>query len=236
MQEYQQLPNESVRIYANRLKTNWRRAGRSLIMHEVVLYLMAWVGLSQTPKTKGRPWISSGKDRFDTLNQLFNCAAASEFKLHNMKPREQQLQQRHTGESQTGGDKICNFRPSTYEPANNTSGNSNNSGTCNWKSGKSNKSSGGRRANLSPAPWLSKEAYKSRKGNRQCTCCGSGDHKTYLCTKYGKTNPPDQNSTNSSNYNMKQIKRRKSFDTQQRKIQSIPRDISLNGCGCTIRS
>ena len=37
MQEYHQLPNESVQVYANRLKANWRRAGWNLIMHEVVL-------------------------------------------------------------------------------------------------------------------------------------------------------------------------------------------------------
>jgi len=33
MQEYQQLPNEAVRVYANRLKANWRRAGWNLITH-----------------------------------------------------------------------------------------------------------------------------------------------------------------------------------------------------------
>ena len=38
MQVYQPLPNESVRVYANSLKANWRRAGRNLITHEVVLY------------------------------------------------------------------------------------------------------------------------------------------------------------------------------------------------------
>jgi hypothetical protein len=217
MQEYQQLPNESVRIYANRLKANWRRAGWSLITHEVVLYDMAWAGLRHALKTKVRPWISSGKDRFDTLDQLFDCAAASEFKPDDKKPGGQQQQQRQAGESQKGGDKKRNFRPSISEPAENTSGNSNNSGG-NSKSGKSNKPSGGSRANLSPAPWLSKEAYESRKANRQCTRCGSGDHKTYLCTKYGKTNPPEQNSSNSGGgYDGKQIKRQKSFDTQQQK-------------------
>jgi len=76
MQQYQQLPYESVRIYANRLKTNWTRAGWSLIMHGVVLYDMARAGLRHTLKTKVRPWISSGKDRFDTLDQLFDSAVA----------------------------------------------------------------------------------------------------------------------------------------------------------------
>ena len=71
MQEYQQLPNESVRVYANRMKATWRRAGRNLITQEVILYDMAWAGLRRTLKTKVIPWISTGKDRFDTLDQLF---------------------------------------------------------------------------------------------------------------------------------------------------------------------
>jgi len=184
---------------------------------------MAWAGLRHALKTKVRPWISSGKERFDTLDQLFDCAAASEFKPDDKKPGGQQQQQRLTGESQKGGNKKRNFRPSISEPTENTSGNSNtygnsnNSGTGNSKSGKSKKSSGGSRANLSPAPWLSKEIYESWKANRQCTCCGSGDHKTYLCTKYGKSSPPEQNSSNNSGYDGKQIKRQKSFDTQQQK-------------------
>ena len=76
MQEYQQLPNEPVRVCVNRSKRNWRRAGWTLITHEVVLYNLAWAGLRQTLKTQVRPWIPSGKDRFDTLDQLFVCAAA----------------------------------------------------------------------------------------------------------------------------------------------------------------
>ena len=209
MQEYQQLPNEAVRVYANPLKANWRRAGWNLITHEVVPYDMAWVGRRHALKMNVTPWISSGKDRFETLDQLFDCAAASEFKLDDKKPGGQQQQQWQRGESQKGGDKKRNFRPSISEPTENTSGNSNNSGTGNSKSGKSNKSSGGSRANLSPAPWLSKEIYESRKANRQCTRCRSGDHKTYLCTKYGKSSPPEQNSSNNSGYDGKQIKRQK---------------------------
>jgi len=167
---------------------------------------------------KVRPWISSGKDRFDTLDQLFHCAAALEFTPDYTKPGGQQpQQQRQARESQKGGDKKRKFRPSISKPAQNTSGNSNNSNTGNSKSGKSNKSSGGSSASLTPAPWLSKKVYDSQKASRQPTRCSSGDHKTYLCTKYGKTNPPEQNSSNSSGYDGKQIKRQKSFDTQQRK-------------------
>jgi hypothetical protein len=140
--------------------------------------------------------------------------APSEFKPDDKKPGRRQ-QQRQAGESQKGGKKKRNFRPSISKPAESNPGNSNNTG--NSKLGKSNKPSGGSRANLSPAPWLSKEVYESRKANRQCTRCGSGDHKTYLCTKYGKSNPPEQHSSNDSGNDCKQIKRQKSFDTQQQK-------------------
>jgi len=166
-----------------------------------------------------RSWFSGGKHTFDTLDQLFDSAAASKFKPDNKKPRgQQQQQQRQAGETHKGGDKKHNFRPSISEPAENTCGNTNDSNnTGHSKSGKSNQSSGGSRANFAPAPWLSKEVYESRKANRQCTRCRSGDHKTYLCTQYGKTNPPEQNSSNSSGYDGRQIKRQKSFDTQQQK-------------------
>jgi hypothetical protein len=113
---------------------------------------MAWAGLRHTLKTKVRPCISSGNDRFDTLDQLFYCVAASDFTPDDEKPGGQQQQQRQAGESQKGGNKKRNFQPSISEPAEKTSGNSSHSGTCDSKSGKSNQSSGGSRANLPPAP------------------------------------------------------------------------------------
>jgi hypothetical protein len=55
MHEYQQLPNEVIRVYANRLNATWRRAGWNQIMHEVVPYDMAWAGLRHKLETKVRP-------------------------------------------------------------------------------------------------------------------------------------------------------------------------------------
>jgi len=37
MQEYHQFSNKSVRVYTNRMRANWRRAGWNLITHNVVL-------------------------------------------------------------------------------------------------------------------------------------------------------------------------------------------------------
>jgi len=102
-----------------------------------------------------------------------------------------QQQQRQSGESQKSGDKKWNFGPSVSESADKTSGNSNNFNNSNnsnnpdpgnSKSVKSNMPSGGSDANLSPAPWLSEEVYKSRKDNRQCTGCSSRDQKTLFAT------------------------------------------------------
>jgi hypothetical protein len=108
MQEDQQLPNKVVRVYANHLKVNWRRAGWNLITHELVQYDMAWAGLRHALKMKVRPLISGSKDRFDTLDQLLESAAASEFKPNDKKPGGQQ-HQRQTQEFEKGGDKKHNF-------------------------------------------------------------------------------------------------------------------------------
>jgi hypothetical protein len=182
---------------------------------------MAWARLWHALKNKVRPWISRGKDRFNRLDQVFECAAASEFKPDDKKPRSQHQQQCRTGESQNGGDKQRNFRPSIFEPTQNTSGNantscnSNNSGTGNSKSGKFNKASGGSPANISTAPGLSKEIYERRMQNRQSTRCGSRAHTPYLSTKYSKSSRPEQNSSNNSGYDGKQIKHQNSFNTKQ---------------------
>jgi hypothetical protein len=116
---------------------------------------MAWEGLRHALKTKVRPWISAARDRFDTLDQLFDCAGALEFKPDDTKPGGQR-QQSQSGASQKCGNKKRNFRPSISEPAESTSANSNNSNnpdTGNSKLVKSNKPSGGSRAN-----------YKQRRG------------------------------------------------------------------------
>jgi len=88
------------------------------------------------------------------------------FKPDDQQPAGQQ-QQRQAGESQKGGDKKRNFRPSISESADSTStnsNNSNNSGTGNSKSVKSNKPSGGSRAN-----YIQRRGFqsKSTKAERQ---------------------------------------------------------------------
>lgn len=129
---------------------------------------------------KVRHWISSVKDRLDTLNQLFKCAAASVFQPDHNK-REGQPKQRQKGDSQKDGEKIHNFQHSISEPVDqtpgnlSTSGNSDQSGTGESQSAKLNKSTGGTRANISPVKRISKQVYKRRKANRPCTCPCSRD-------------------------------------------------------------
>jgi len=58
----------------------------SFLMHEAVLYDMALVDLGHALMTKVTPWISSSNNRFDTFDQLFDCAAPSEFKPDDNTP------------------------------------------------------------------------------------------------------------------------------------------------------
>jgi len=159
MPKYQQSPNKSVWDYANHLKAKCRRAGWNLIRHEVVLYDMAWAALWHVLQTNVRPWMSSGKEMFDTLDQLSDCTAAPEFKPDDKTPGGKQ-QQEQSHESQKGGNEKHNVPPSVCQPATKTSGITNNSNnTGNSKSGKSKKPSGSSSANITPAQWLSKEVY-----------------------------------------------------------------------------
>jgi len=120
-------------------------------------------GLCHTLTAKVRPWISSGKDRFDTLDQLNNFEAASEFILDNENSGGHH-QQCQSDESQKGGEKKHNFQPSISNPVENTACISNHckcSDIGNSKSGKSNTPCGGSSANLPLALWLSMEVDES---------------------------------------------------------------------------
>jgi hypothetical protein len=71
IQGYIQLPQESVRAYANRLKANWRQAGWNLQKHDEVLYNIAWAGLRNSLKNKVGPMIPAD-GKFDTLDEFFD--------------------------------------------------------------------------------------------------------------------------------------------------------------------
>jgi hypothetical protein len=65
----------------------------------MILYDMAWAGLWLSLDTNLIPWISSSKDRFNKIDQLFDRVAALQFKSHDKKPGRQHLE-RQAGVSQ----------------------------------------------------------------------------------------------------------------------------------------
>ena len=67
MQENIELPQESVRAYANHVKANWTQAGWNVQKHEEVLYDTAWAGICNSLINKVGPMMSAC-GRFDTLD------------------------------------------------------------------------------------------------------------------------------------------------------------------------
>jgi hypothetical protein len=224
MQEYQQISNESVRVYADQMKANWRRAGWNQIMHDVVLYNMAWSGLRHAVKTKVRAWIQKDNDLSERLDELFDCAAALESKPEEkQRGGQQQQQQRHPDESHMGGIKKREFKPAIAEPVatpqvtpERPKGDNKDKGNLNVSFNHN---------NLPPAPWVATEVYQSRRENGQC----GGDHKAYRCTKYSKATFPDQTKNLTPGTGSNQVKRQRSFDNSQSKNQSISLDTWLSG-------
>ena len=140
LQGYIQPPQESVRAYANRLKANWRQARWNLQKYKEGLYDIAWAGLRNSVKSKAGP-MTPACGRFDTLDEFFDKAVASEVTpVENKKPqqqKQQQLQIQPTDSSSKGGKR--GYRPSISEPADTTGGKSGQSG-----SNRHSKSGGGR--------------------------------------------------------------------------------------------
>jgi len=133
---------------------------------------MVWSGLNYNLLPKIEPFTNeSGK--FNTIDELFDRAADVQSPPKADTQHRQQHQQKQPGESMKH-----NFRRSISEQTETTQPNA---GT----SGHPNRSGGGNRANLSPAPWLTKKVYEMRRVNQQCTRCGSRVHKAHKSTKYG---------------------------------------------------
>jgi hypothetical protein len=65
MQELIQLPQQSVRAYANHVKANWTQAGWNLQKLEEVLYDITWAGLNNSLKQKVGP-MTPACGRFDS--------------------------------------------------------------------------------------------------------------------------------------------------------------------------
>jgi hypothetical protein len=158
--------------------------------------------------------------RFDTLDEFFDKAVASEVThVVNKNPQQQQQQQkqqqqkRPTDWSSKGGTR--GYRPSISEPADTTGRKSGQSGSN--RHGKS--GGGGQSSRLPPAPWVSTEIFECRRSTGKCLRCGSLNHKVSFSSKYSREgNPPQHDQTLAPNRDGgHQIKRQKSFDNQQPK-------------------
>jgi len=221
MQQYIQLPQESVRAYVNRVKANWRQAGWNLQRHEEVLYDIAWAGLRNSLKNKVGP-MTPACSRFDSLDKLFHKAAASEVThVENKKPQlqqqpqQQQQQQKQPMDSSSKGGKR-GYRPSIPEPADTTGSGKSGQSELNrhGKSGGRGQSSGS-----PPGPWVSTEIFESRCSTSNCLRCGSPNPKASFRPKFPRGgNPLQQDQTLAPKCDGgHQINQQKSFDNQQSK-------------------
>jgi hypothetical protein len=111
------------------------------------------------------------KGRFDSREELFNCAANSEVKPDRKKPQPQQLQQQQSQSGESSSEQGCKkrtFQPSICEPA---------------EAPKPDKSKSDKDDKRTPVPSVSPELYETRKSEGKCIPCGSQKHKTFRCTK-----------------------------------------------------
>ena len=159
IQGYPQHPQESVRAYENRLKANWRQVVWNLQKHEEVVYDIAWAGLRFSLKNKVAQ-MTPTCSRFDTLDEVFDKAAASEVahveykKTPQQEQRQPQQQQRTQPTDSSSIARKRGYRPSITEPADTTSrGQSGQSGS----NGHGTSGGGGQSSGLPSVPWVSME-------------------------------------------------------------------------------
>jgi hypothetical protein len=159
MHGYIQLPQESVRAYANRLKANWRQAGWNLQKHKEVLYDIAWAGLRNCLMNTVGP-MRPACGRLESLDEFFDKAAASEVTpVDHKKPQQQQQQQKNHAKNSSSKDSKRGYRPPISKLANTSSGGKSGllGSTRHGKSGRGSQSSG-----LPPAAWNWTEIFEGR--------------------------------------------------------------------------
>jgi hypothetical protein len=168
---------------------------------------MIWIGLKPELHPKVRPF--NNKDRMiDSIDELFDRAADIE-----TKPQEYgKSQQRQHGETSYKGGRKRGYRPSISE--------SKDALKEAPKPDKPKPSGGRKRSDLPPAPWVSSEVYEKRKASGKCSRC-AGDHISLKCPKYSRATYPDKltpgDGRDGKDGGNRQIKRQRSFDTQQAK-------------------
>jgi len=198
-------PDESVRAYANRLRQNWREAGWDEEQQKLSCYHMIWSGLKPELHPIIRPF-SNETGMFDSIDELFDRAADVETKPQKY---DKSQQQRQYGETSYKAGRKRGYRPSISE--------SKDAPKEAPKPDKPKPSSSGKRSDLPPAPWVSSEVYEKRKAIGKCSCC-AGDHMSFKCPRYSHATFPDKLTPgDGKDGGNRQIKRQRSFDTQQAK-------------------
>ena len=100
MQEFLWHTSESVRVYANHVKANFRQVGGNLLKHEEVLYDIAWAGLYKYVMTTVG-LIMPTSSAIDCLEEFIEQAATSELThVENKKPLQQQQHQQQRQQKQ----------------------------------------------------------------------------------------------------------------------------------------
>jgi hypothetical protein len=169
---------ETVRDFANRIRTNWREAGWEEKANQGMLYDLAWTGLRPAIKARIKPLADEETGRFDTIDQLFDKASRAETKyIPPPKPQQQQQQNQQNQGKGRGKRGKGQGQDNTPNPGPNANPNTNPGSTSKPK--------------LPPAPWVPTEEFEKRKKEKKCTRCG-GNHHFRQCTVYSAGKFPDQ--------------------------------------------
>jgi hypothetical protein len=143
---------------------------------------------------------------FDSIDERFDRAADVETKPQKY---DKSQQQRQYGETSYKGSRKCGYGPSIseskYAPKEAP------------KPYKAKPGGGGKRSDLPPAPWVSSKVYEKRKASGKCSRCTS-DHMSFMFPRYSHATFPDKLTPGDGKEGgNRQIKRQRSFDTQQAK-------------------
>jgi hypothetical protein len=182
---------EAVRDFANRVRTNWREAGWEEQDQKQghILYDLAWAGLRPGIRSRIKPFADEETGRFETIDQLFNKAAAAET---NYVPKQSENQPTNSGRGRgkrgKGGQPDQSNNPSP-NPQKNPQSQGQSQSQSQSQSTKPNTNS--KPTNLPPAPWVSTEVFNKRKDEKKCSRCG-GDHFYRQCTTYGPPTKTDK--------------------------------------------
>ena len=168
--------NETVKVYENRMRSNWREAGWKTDQDGVqhMLYDMVWAGLRPGMKARIKP-CAGETGRFSSIDELFKKAEDVEIKSNpNRDRRAQPAPTAEKTQKSSGKDKK---RPHPSESENRDP-----VSTTQSTGGSSSRDTKATRS----YPQHMGRIQDGRKERGQCTRCGESRHKTLACPKYSR--------------------------------------------------